>query len=181
MHVNSDKSMIVDQRDELQPVAVVAEPLTTIPAPVSQAASVETVRSMTVDPSAIIAGIVGVALLVLGGITAARAGFDGPFDEPVVTVAGYTATALLGVIELGFGLFLVLAAVSRSQGAILFVGIIGLVASLVAVFEPSDRDGALALERGLAVWFAVAMAVVVISALIPSIRRRSSVRRVDVI
>ena len=181
MHVNSDKSMIVDQRDELQPVAVVAEPVATMPAPVSQAASVQTVRSMTVDPSAIIAGIVGVALLVLGGITAARAGFDGPFDESDVMVAGYSATALLGLIEIGFGLFLVLAAVSRSQGAILFVGIIGLVASLVAVFEPPARDGALALERGLAVWFAIAMAIVVISALIPSIRRRSSVRRVDVV
>ena len=165
----------------VQPVVVAAEPLTTIPAPISQAASVQTVRSMTVDPSAIIAGLVGVALLVLGGITAARAGFDGAFDEPVVTVAGYTATALLGVIELGFGLFLVLAAVSRSQGAILFVGIIGMVASLVAVFEPTDRDGSLALERGLAVWFTVAMVVVVISALLPSIRRRTSVRRVDVV
>ena len=187
MHVNSDKSMIVDQREELTPVAVVTEPLTTMPppvvqAPIIEAAAVQTVRTTTVDPAAIIACIIGIALLVLGGITAARASLDGALDEPVVTVAGYTATALLGLIELGFGLFLVIAALSRSQGTILFFGIAGLAASLVAVFQPTVGGGSLAIERGLAVWFTLAMATVIVSALLPTIRRRSSTRRlVDVV
>lgn len=186
MHVNSDKSMIVDQREELTPMTVAAEPLTTMPppvvqAPVVQVESVQTVRTTMVDPAAIIAGIIGIALLVLGGITAARAGLDGALDEPIVTVAGYTATALLGLIELGLGLFLVIAALSRTQGTILFIGIAGLVAALVAVFQPTVGGGSLAIERGLALWFTVAMAIVVVSALLPTIRRRSSTRRlVDV-
>lgn len=188
MHVNSDKSTVVDQREEVMPVAVPTEPPMTMPpplvqapvvqAPVVQAATVQTVRTTTVVPAAIIAGIIGVALLVLGGITAARAGLDGALDEPIVTVAGYTATALLGLIELGFGLFLVIAALSRMQSTILFFGIAGFVAALVAVFQPTVGGGALAIERGLALWFTVAMIAVVVSALLPTVRRRSSTHRV---
>jgi len=72
-------------------------------------------------------------------------------DEPVVIVARDTATAWLALIEIGFGLVLLIAALTRSHSAILFLGIAVGVAALIAVFEPSVGGGSLAIEREFAV------------------------------
>ena len=105
------------------------------------------------------------------------AGIDSSLDEPVVEVAGYTATALLGLIVFVFGLLLLVAALSRADSAILFLGIAGGVMALVAVFQPSVGEGSLAIERRFAVLTAIVMGVVVAAALLPTVRRRSVVRR----
>jgi len=139
-----------------------------------QAQTVHTVRTTRFTPSAVVAGIAAIALLVIGGITVARAGFDSSLDEPVVVVAGFTATALLGLIELGFGIVFLIAALARRLQAILFVGIIGGVAALIAVFQPTVGEGSLAIEREFAVWAAIAMFAIVVSALLPTIRRSST-------
>ena len=143
--------------------------------------TVLTSRTAGFTPGAIVAGVVAIGLLLVGGITVARAGLDGSLDQPVVEVAGYTATALLGLIELVFGLLLLIAALSRVDGAILFLGIAGGVMALVAVFQPSVGNGSLAIERGFAVVAAIVMGAVVVAALLPTVRRRSVVRHtVDV-
>ena len=134
-------------------------------------------RTSSFTPSALVAGVVAIAFLVLGGITAARAGVDSTLDDPVVTVAGFTATALLGLIEIAFGLVLLMAALSRARSLILFLGITGGVAALVAVFQPSVGEGSLALERGFAVFAAIVMAVLIAAALLPTLTRRSVVQR----
>ncbi len=123
---------------------------------------------------AVVAGIVAVVLLVLGGITVARAGLDGAMDEPVVNVAGFTATALLGLIELGFGVVLLLAALGRAREFVLFLGVIGSVASIVAVFQPDIGNGALAMEKGLAVLLTILFLVVTVAAFLPTFRHSSS-------
>lgn len=133
------------------------------------------VRTSLFDPSPICAGVVAVLLLVIGGITLARAGVDSSLDKPVVNVAGFTATALLGVFEVAFGILLLIAALSRARAAIMFFSIVGVIVGLIGVFQPTVGNGSLALERGFAVIVTIAMLVVLISTVFPTVRRTSSV------
>ncbi len=184
MKIQSDRSQIVDEREPVAmpttpgvgEAAFAAPPLV----PVAAAIGTETVltsRTSGFTPGVLVAGVVAIGLLILGGITAARAGIDGSLDQPIVEVAGYTTTALLGLIELVFGFLLLIAALTRANSAILFVGIVGGVMALVAVFQPSVGEGSLAIERRFAVVAAIVLGVVVVAALLPAMRRRSVVRR----
>ena len=185
MDINSERAQIVDEREQptvaAPPVAGDRAFAPPPPVPVTDTAigseTVLTSRTTGFTPGAIVAGVVAIGLLVLGGITVARAGLDSSLDQPVVEVAGYTATALLGLIELVFGVLLLTAALSRANSFILFLGIVGGVMALVAVFQPSVGEGSLAIERGFAVIAAIVMGIVVAAALLPSVRRRSVVRR----
>jgi hypothetical protein len=181
MNIETDRAVEIDERNRnttmaqpFQPpveqaYAVPVEPATTV-----HATTTHTVHTSRFTASVVVSGVVAIGLLLLGGITVARAGLDGSLDTPVVTVAGFTATALLGLIELGFGVVLLIAALTRSEQAILFTGIAGGVAALVAVFQSDLGHGSLMIERAFAVWAAVVMAAIVVSALIPTIMRRSA-------
>jgi hypothetical protein len=124
------------------------------------------------DPAAVLTVIAGVALGVIGAVAVARAGLSGPLDEPIVDVAGASHTALLGLIEVGIGLVLVWAGLSRDRGAIVFCAVLFGAASLVAAIEPSLGGGALGIERSWAVLLVILFAVLALLALLaPSIRR----------
>jgi hypothetical protein len=171
---------VVGQPVVAQPVIaqpVVAQPVVqhvvAQPAGVGFAETRRVTRSAIVSPASIVAGIVAILLLILGGITVARAGVDGGIDQPV-EVAGFTATALLGFIELGFGAVLLISALSRARESIMFFGILGTVASVIAVFQPTVGNGSLGLERGFAVLMTIAMLIVTFAAFLPTIRSRSS-------
>ncbi|MEQ1703197.1 MAG: hypothetical protein ABMA25_24085 [Ilumatobacteraceae bacterium] len=177
MEIQSDRATIVNE----QPPQVIVPTATGdvgYLAPQPSTATVVTTRTSWFTPAALVASLAAIALLVVGGITVARAGLDGPLDEPVISAANYTATAILGLIELAFGVVLLSAALSRSREGILFIGIVGGVMALIAVFEPTIGNGALAIERPFAVIVALVMAAVVVSALLPSIRRSNTQRRV---
>jgi len=116
------------------------------------------------DPAATLMVIAGVALAVVGAVAMARAGLSSPLDEPVVTVVGTTHTAILGIVELGMGLVLVWAGLSRDRGAMLFCAILFGAAALVAAIEPSVGGGALAIERGWAVVLVIGFAVLALVA-----------------
>ena len=185
MKINSDRAQIVDERE---PVVMAAPPVAgeaafaapspaLVPDAVTGSETVLVSRTSEFTPGMLVAAVVAVGLLLIGGITAARAGIDSSLDEPVVEVAGYTATGLLGLIEVVFGLLLLTAALSRAASAVLFLGIAGGVMALVAVFQPSVGEGSLAIERGFAVVVAIVMGVVVAAALLPTVRRRRVVRR----
>jgi hypothetical protein len=189
MNIESDRAVEIDNTAPTtvatqmvsppgsEPPTVVA---TTVPMATVRATSVHTVHNSRFTASVVVAAVVAVGLLLLGGITVARAGLSGGLDKPVVTVAGFTATALLGLIELGFGLALLIAAAARNRQAILLIGVIGGVAALVAVFQSNLGHGSLAIERGFAVWAAVAMGAIVGSAFIPTMQRNSSRRTTSV-
>lgn len=177
MEIQSDKATLVNE----QPPQVVVPTATGdvgYVTPQPSTATVVTTRTSWFTPAALVASVAAIALLVVGGITVARAGLIGPLDEPVISAANYTATAILGLIELGFGIVLLSAALNRSREGILFIGIVGGVMALIAVFEPNIGNGALAIERPFAVIVAIVMAAVVLSALLPSIRRSNTQRRV---
>ena len=79
-----------------------------------------------------------------------------------------------GLIELGFGVVLLLAALGRAREFVLFLGVIGSVASIVAVFQPDIGNGALAMEKGLAVLLTILFLVVTVAAFLPTFRHSSS-------
>jgi peptidoglycan/LPS O-acetylase OafA/YrhL len=132
------------------------------------------------DPAAVLMVVGGIALTVVGAVAAARAGFDGPLDEPVVQVAGVSHTALLGVIEVAIGLLTILAGLSRDRGTMVFASIAFGVVALVAAIEPGIGGDSLAIERGWAVVLVVGFAVMaLVAAVAPSMLR--STDRVETI
>lgn len=138
----------------------------------------EVVSTRRVSLPAVLAGALGVAMIVWGALVLARAGLDGPFQEPVVTVAGLDANALAGAITGGLGLLLLISALTADRAAILFAAIVSGIAALVAVFEPGLGHGALDIERELPAIIAIGAAVVVLAVLlVPNMQRR--VHRVD--
>lgn len=149
---------------------VVAQPVVVERAAASQYETVSTSRH--VSGAAIVAGIVGVALLIMGLIACLRGGFSSPLNDPVVSVLGFTHTAVLGIVEVGAGLLLLLAAVSGSRGYQIFSGTMLGVFGVVAAAEPAKLQEQLAIEKSFAVILAVAGLVVVLAAaLLPNYAR----------
>ncbi len=120
-------------------------------------------RAIEVDT--VIAGIAGIVVLVVGLLALVRAGTDGPWDDPVVEVAGLTHTATLGLIEIGTGIALLLAAVSRSRSAIAFWGVVLGIAGFVGAVQAESFRDSLALEASLGWWALAVGAIVAVAAL----------------
>ena len=82
--------------------------------------------------------------------------------------------AISGGIVAAAGLMLLLAAVTRDRGPILFVSIITGIAALIAAMEPELGDGVLGIERQLPTVIAIGSAVVVLVAtVVPTVNRAS--------
>jgi peptidoglycan/LPS O-acetylase OafA/YrhL len=128
------------------------------------------------EPDALIAAIVGLALLLLGLIAVVRGGFDGDMSDPVVEVLGFAHTTTLGLIEIALGVALLIAGATRSRsGATFFGAVLGIV-GFVAAVQSASFDESLAVESSMG-WLAVlAGLVVVLSALMmPRFAKHSSV------
>lgn len=175
MDIEHDRAVITNETPE----RVVATRGPAIAEPVVIATPVESeVRDVrtrnTISFPAIIAGILAILMLVVGGVIVARAGIDGSLDDPLVTVVGITGTALGGIVVFALGLGLLFAAFSGERGAILFLSVLIGVAAAVIAIEPNIADGKLGLERGFAVVLAIAAgAVALASALAPTMRLSS--------
>src|SRR4051794_36623403 len=77
------QAAVVQPATVVQPAHAVVQPAATVVAP---AASVRTASGRRFAPDAIIAAVVGLALLLVGLIAITRAGLDGPMSDPVVSV-----------------------------------------------------------------------------------------------
>jgi len=151
-----------------QPVPVVHEHVVVQPA----TARTRTLAARRYDPASALAVVAAIALGVVGAVALARAGLDGPLDEPVVQVAGFSHSALLGLIELGMAIVLLAVGLSRDRGALLFVSILFGAAALVAAIEPDLGGGALAIEGSWALLLVIAFGVIALAAaVIPAIWR----------
>jgi hypothetical protein len=139
---------------------------------------VDTYRERVPFDSAIV-GIVGLAAMIVGFIAVTRAGVDGPMNQPVVRVLGFTHTATLGAIEIAIGLCLLVCAATRSSAAAVFFGLVLGAAGVVAAVQSDSFRRSLAIQPRLA-WIAVGAAalVVLVSLLVP--RLESSRTRVEV-
>ena len=167
----------VVREDPTRPV-VPAQPVVREHVVVEQSAPVTSSRRVvgarSFDPAAVLAVLLAIALGVVGAVAVARAGLEGPFDEPVVQVAGVSHTAVLGLIEIGMALVLLWAGISRDRGAILFVTILFGAASLVAAIEPSVGGDSLSIERSWVIVLVIAFGLVaLVAALAPTVWRRT--------
>ena len=158
----------------VEPPAVVpvSEVVMTEPA-VNQTVETTTGRRFAFD--SVIVGIAGVALTTIGLIVITRGGFDGPMDQPIVDVIGFTHTTTLGLIEIGLGLCLLISAAARSRSVATFFGLVLGVGGIVGAVQTESFRRSLALESGLA-WLAVitAAVIVLVSLLMPRMARTST-------
>lgn len=147
----------------------------TVQQPVVHAAASD-VRTRRVSPSSIVAGIAATLLMVTGAVAMARAGLDRPLDRPVVTVAGYPGTAVVGIVLLVAGFVLLLAAVTRSRPVIVVVGVLLVVAALTVVIEPTVGGDIIATDRDAGIALLIVSGLVTLVALVaPDVRRTRSV------
>jgi len=130
-----------------------------------------------VSPASVMAAASSVAFMLWGAVVLARAGIDTPLDEPVVEVAGFSATAILGLIVLGGGAMLLIAAFTRSRAAIAFISIVLGVAAAAVAIEPSWGQAALAAERDGAIAALVLLVITVAVALVAADIERVVQRR----
>jgi hypothetical protein len=160
---------------QVQPTPVVA-PAAAVPVVPAAAAEVRRSFVQSFAPDAIVAAVVGLFVLLVGLLAITRGGFDGPIDEPVVSVVGFTHTTLLGLIEIILGACLLLSGATRSRSAALFFGSVLGIAAFVGAVQTDSFDQNLALESGFA-WLLVigAVAVVLSALLLPRYMRRSTV------
>ena len=144
-------------------------------APVS-AGQVRTAYASRFAPDAIVAGVVGLVLLVMGLIAIVRGGFDGPMSTPVVQVLGFTHTTTLGLIEIVIGLALLLSGSTRSRSGEMFFGAVLGIGAFVGAVQTDSFRKSLALESSFA-WLAVIAAVIVVlsAMLLPRYARNSTV------
>lgn len=160
------------------PVVETGAPVPVAPvavAPVS-AGHVRTAYNSRFAPDAVIAGLVGLALLLVGLIAIVRGGFDGPMSDPVVSVLGFTHTTTLGLIEIGIGLALLLSGATRSRSGEMFFGAVLGIGAFVGAVQTDSFKKSLALESSMAWLVVIAAVVVVLSAmLLPRYARNSTV------
>lgn len=89
------------------------------------------------DPAQIVAGILGLILVIVGGVAIARVGFDS-FTEETTTVGGFDMTLLMAVINLVVGL-LFLGVAARTfdvRGSLIALGTLALAFGAIAAIEP---------------------------------------------
>jgi len=158
------------------PVAPVAAPVVApVAAPVADVHQVARSSQRRFAVDSVIVGVVGLALTVIGLLAITRAGVDGPMDEPVVKVLGFTHTATLGMIETAMGVVLLICAASMSRSASIFFGLVLGIGALIGALQTESFDRSLALESGFA-WMMVIAAIVVVLAsfLVPRVVTRTT-------
>jgi hypothetical protein len=135
------------------------------------------VRSARWDFGSMLATAAGVALIVIGAVALARTGIDRSWYDPVVQVLGNDHTALLGAIEVGVGVLLVLAGLAGARALAGLVAVVAGAAATVAAIEPDAVERELAIEQE----WAIAMAVggFVLALIIIVSRERTQARRLE--
>lgn len=130
-----------------------------------------------ITPARVITAAGAVIFLVIGLTALARGGLGGPLDEPVVKVAGFTQTPLLGLLGAGFGLVFLLISIfgsdagSRSAGT--FFGALLAIGGIVAIVAPENLRS-LAIQSSYG-WMALIVggAIVLANVALPTITRSS--------
>lgn len=114
----------------------------------------------------------GAALAVVGCVALLRAGIDSTWFRPRVHVIEADHTALLGALEIGAGLLLLLAGLTGSRVLVTILGLAMAVASASVAVEPAEVQRELAIESWWAWTLAAVGAALVLAALhVPRERR----------
>jgi hypothetical protein len=129
-------------------------------------------RTRRFSPGQLLSGCVGLVLVVLGIIAVTRTGVDSTLNTPVTNVVGLTQSALVGFIELGAGLLLLIGSADAAfRGAAGFVGALLLVGGIVVAASTAKLLLDLGTSRSTG-WFAVVLgAVAILGSLLPTVLR----------
>ncbi|MGZ8755105.1 MAG: hypothetical protein ACXW15_07950 [Acidimicrobiia bacterium] len=108
-----------------------------------------TVGRRVVSPAQIVAGIIGLILVVIGGVVLARVGLSSLTGD-TTTVLGIGHTALMGLIDVVAGLFFLGAAASSGvRGALIGLSLVAIAFGAIVAIEPTAFDSALGGGREL--------------------------------
>lgn len=170
--------------DPAEPVVVErAAPAARVVETVAPAPAVAVVdRWWRFTPAQIIGMIAGAVLVIIGVVALVRGDLQGSINDPVVQVGGWKHTPLLGLIEIGAGVAMLLAA--SALGAEMFVGAAIAVFGIIALIEPKVLSDNLSIASSLAWLFILLGAVPFIAAAIAQMtpfttRRTAAVTRVE--
>ncbi len=102
-----------------------------------------TTDSRVISPGQMIAGALGLFLLILGGVALARVGFSSLTGETTV-VLGFGHTALMGLIDIVAGLlFLGVASSPGMRGSMIGLALVALAFGAVVAIEPGSFEAVL--------------------------------------
>ena len=120
-------------RSVVEPHVVVEHPAA--PVVVAPATAVRTTSYRRFAPDAVIAAAVGLVVMIVGLLAVVRGGFDGPMEDPVVEVLGFTHTTTLGLIEVVLGGLLLICGVSAWRSGALFFGSIMAIGGFIGAVQ----------------------------------------------
>ena len=129
------------------------------------------------DLGSVLATAAGVALTVIGVLALVRTGVDETWYSPVEEVASVSHTPLLGAIEVGVGVLLILAGLTGARMVAALVALVAGIGAAVVAIEPELVDQELALERGWAA--ALAVALLALALVLVMARERRQERRIE--
>lgn len=141
-------------------------------------ATQQTVSRPAWSPAQLVAIVIGIIYLVLGGVALARAGLD---FTPIrhVQVAGLDHTALLGLIAFVFGLLVlgIGALPGADRSGMIASGIVAIAGGLIVIIEPTAFHRTLGVHSGNGwLYFITGIVLLVAGMLSPVILSRRSTR-----
>lgn len=122
-------------------------------------------RAQVFDPHRLIALIAGLGFLLLGALVLLDTGFADFPSAPVTTVAGFTQTPLLGVIDVGLGLLLLAGAADIDRSVSIFVGGLMVVAGVLAAVDSERLPTAVRSNSGYGWMLVLVGAIALLAAL----------------
>lgn len=134
-------------------------------------------RSIVATPSMVLTLIVGAALVILGIVVLLRGDMSGSWTEPV-DVSGLAHTVLLGVIDIGVGVILLLLAFGPASGRV-GAGVLLAIGGAVLWIANPDLSEDLAAPWGFGAAAVVTGAAIALLAMTEGDRSRTRSRRID--
>ena len=119
-----------------------------------------------------VVAIIGAGLALVGALVLVRTGIDASWYRPIEHVADARHTPLLGAIEVGAGVLLMLTAAARSRALPALSGLAIAVAAALAAIENAEVSRELAIEENWAWMLAGVGLLVTVVSLVPPRRRR---------
>ncbi|GIU92551.1 MAG: hypothetical protein KatS3mg011_1457 [Acidimicrobiia bacterium] len=119
----------------------------------------------TWSPAQVVAGLIGLGLIVLGGVALVRIGFTDL--TATATVGWYAHTGILAIIELALGALFLLAAANAldARSSSISLGVLMVAMGLIAVIEPEGTSAYLGDARRVGFTFLVIGVVAALSGL----------------
>jgi hypothetical protein len=137
-------------------------------------------RRWTFSAATCLGIVAGAVLIILGVVAIARGDLKGSVNDPVVSVAGWDHTPLLGLLEIAAGIVMLLSAFAA--GAEMFFGAVIAVFGIICLVEPKVLSDNLEIASSLAWVFIALGAIPAIAAAISTMattRVRTTVARVQ--